>query len=98
MTGIWPKERYLDSRGVLIRAKKIMIERGYTDAIFAAHQLHLSRVRLLARKLEIPEARKIKISNIPFPKDSPQWWTTNAELFLLREGPTYVHHFVKGWI
>lgn len=91
-------DEYLDTYAVLVKAKERMRVEGYTSAILVAHQAHMWRVRLVAKKLGIKEYEKAKYDKIPYDPRSTQPWTRNALVFSLYDFSASVMYFFKRYI
>ena len=92
---------YMDTYYVLKEAKREMDERGYTHAVLIAHEVHLPRVRLVAKQLGIIESRsfpRIVYDEIPYDSNSRHLQATSEYIARPYELFAILWYWVTGKI
>lgn len=89
--------KYLDTRQVLVATKKWCDKHDITDVILVCASHHQWRVKLSAKKIGFNVIGVRTIANQWDPL-SEQWWTRGPKRFWIREVPTFVYYFLRGWI
>jgi len=90
-------DKYLDSKEVKTQAAIKMREKGWQTAILISHPSHNWRCKRILERLRI-QVLIPSLEDIPYDKKSIQWWTRSLPLWTLREIPSRLFYFLKGWI
>lgn len=92
-----PLTSEVDSRQVLLAAKKAMDKHQWSSAIIVAQAHHLPRIKAICSKLGIHLFIPDDLPDI-WDKESSQWWTRSRLLWNMREPAALAYHKMRGWI
>ncbi len=89
--------KYLDSKEVKTQAAIKMKEEGWKTAILISHPCHNWRCKKILEHLKVQVLIPL-LDDIPYDRESTQRWTRNWLFWVIREVPTRIFYFLKGWI
>ncbi|MDZ4299586.1 MAG: hypothetical protein U1A26_01585 [Candidatus Sungbacteria bacterium] len=98
---LWPRpgQASYRTREVLQDAMAIMRENGWNSPLLVAHDLHMPRVFMLARKLGVQPIVGFKSITRDFDPKSVQPPTSSLWRWLLTYEPWgRIHHLLHGWV
>lgn len=85
------RERYFDTRKVVLTALPCLIEDGLRRPVVVAHPVHLRRALTTCRRLGIDAREPLGELRVRFDRRSTQWWTRGPIRWWLREFPVRVY-------
>lgn len=89
--------KYLDSKEVKTQAAIKMKEKGWRIAILISHPCHNWRCKRILERLGVQVLIPL-LKDIPYDRESTQWWTRSSLAWIIREIPARLLYFLKGWI
>ena len=99
---VWPSTKpgvYMSTRDVLEMSAELMRQQEISGPIaVVAHDYHVVRVLLMARKLWGDSVMAVGDSCRFFDRESVQPWTRSFARFIPREVMVRFHHLFKGWV
>ena len=91
---------YINTAQVVEAMVNVCRAQGWDRVLIVCHQAHFWRIAKLFRKYDhnLLILFAERASNTPYAFDDPQLWVRSRALWILREIPTRIYSFHKGWI